>query len=115
MNDQSHQSSLFILIRFHRNDVWTRGPTDKAPDYGSGDCRFDSCRVRIFFFSTKFFSFTFIFIFISMSDIIIVLVVLVTKIKHVSKGNDSRNRPTTSGCADETHSFPPHDALYTFS
>ena len=25
------------------------GPMDKAPDFGSGDCRFESCRGRTFF------------------------------------------------------------------
>ena len=27
-----------------------RGPMDKAPDFESGDCRFESCRGRISFF-----------------------------------------------------------------
>ena len=30
---------------------WPRGPTDKASDYESGDCRFESCRGRQPFFS----------------------------------------------------------------
>ena len=35
---------------FCSDDVtWPRGPTDKAPDYESGDSRFESWRGRIFF------------------------------------------------------------------
>ena len=29
--------------------MWSRGPTDKAPDYGSGDFRFECCRDRNIF------------------------------------------------------------------
>ena len=29
-------------------DLCALGPMDKAPDYGSGDCRFESCRARHF-------------------------------------------------------------------
>ena len=36
-----------ILI-FHKDRP--RGPMDKAPDFESGDCRFESCRGRICFF-----------------------------------------------------------------
>ena len=27
-------------------DIWARGATDNASDYGSEDCRFESCRAR---------------------------------------------------------------------
>ena len=41
----------FILeeILLHLQDR-PRGPMDKAPDFESGDCRFESCRGRICFF-----------------------------------------------------------------
>ena len=29
--------------------VWPCGPTDKASDYESGDCRFESCQGQLFF------------------------------------------------------------------
>ena len=29
--------------------MWPCGPTDKASDYESGDCRFESCQGQYFF------------------------------------------------------------------
>ena len=34
----------------HRCTTGSRGATDNASDYGSEDCRFESCRDRMFFF-----------------------------------------------------------------
>ena len=31
------------------NMFWPCGPTDKASDYESGDCRFESCQGQLFF------------------------------------------------------------------
>ena len=36
----------FILYPTERKHVWSRGATDNASDYGSEDCRFESCRDR---------------------------------------------------------------------
>ena len=32
-----------------KNKFWPCGPTDKASDYESGDCRFESCQGQFFF------------------------------------------------------------------
>ena len=34
--------------------AWPCGLMDKAPDFGSGDCRFESCHGRVITFWTKF-------------------------------------------------------------
>ena len=34
--------------------AWPCGLMDKAPDFGSGDCRFESCHGRVVTFWTKF-------------------------------------------------------------
>ena len=36
-----------ILLHFKFKYEWARGATDNASDYGSEDCRFESCRARI--------------------------------------------------------------------
>ena len=45
-----------VVLQFCYQISRSRGPTDKAPDYGSGDCRFESCRDRtdVFFHSSPF-------------------------------------------------------------
>ena len=37
--------------KYWANLNWARGATDNASDYGSEDCRFESCRARKFFFA----------------------------------------------------------------
>ena len=39
----------------------SRGPTDKAPDYGSGDCRFETYRDRFFYSFIYFVFYLFIY------------------------------------------------------
>ena len=39
--------ALLQLIHVNQYYHRSRGPMDKAPDYGSGDCRFESCRDRV--------------------------------------------------------------------
>ena len=34
--------------------MWPCGPTDKASDYESGDCRFESCQGQYFFLLSTF-------------------------------------------------------------
>ena len=39
------------MLKFFRNQIFNhrpRGPTDKASDYESGDCRFESCQGQSF-------------------------------------------------------------------
>ena len=42
------KQKIFFLV------TWSRGATDNASDYGSEDCRFESCRDRPFFFQASY-------------------------------------------------------------
>ena len=36
--------TVVVVKQFTEDNVWPCGPTDKASDYESGDCRFESCQ-----------------------------------------------------------------------
>ena len=44
-------SCIHISPIYHRLTHWPCGPTDKASDYESGDCRFESCQGQKHFFN----------------------------------------------------------------
>mgnify|MGYP006975734704 CR=1 FL=1 len=43
---------VYKLLFLYNNNYWSCGLMDKAPDFGSGDCRFGSCHDRNFFSHT---------------------------------------------------------------
>ena len=40
--------TVVVVKQFTEDNVWPCGPTDKASDYESGDCRFESCQGQHF-------------------------------------------------------------------
>ena len=54
MVEASAQTNAWIKFLMHTAECvftghhWSRGATDNASDYGSEDCRFESCRDRNF-------------------------------------------------------------------
>ena len=46
---QKRKRALWSFDMFPCLAAWSRGATDNASDYGSEDCRFRSCRDRVFF------------------------------------------------------------------
>ena len=55
MVEASAQTNAWIKFLMHTAECvftghhWSRGATDNASDYGSEDCRFESCRDRFLF------------------------------------------------------------------
>ena len=71
MVEASAQTNAWIKFLMHTAECvftghhWSRGATDNASDYGSEDCRFESCRARNenFFQVSPFFYLRFVIIY----------------------------------------------------
>ena len=49
--------TVVVVKQFTEDNVWPCGPTDKASDYESGDCRFESCQGHKNFYTQPTFLF----------------------------------------------------------